>query len=84
MNELFPDLRAIALWLVIAVMAILAFFGRRHLKEYDEFKKNAVTRSELQRMHVENGNKMDGITEIVTKTSDRIDQLYRDLFNRRP
>ena len=83
MNELFPDVRAIALWLLGAIVTILGFFGRRHLKEYDEFKKGAISRVEVERMHQENGSKLDAIGETATATHARIDQLYRDLLNRR-
>lgn len=82
MNELFPDLRAIALWLLGVIVMLFGFIGRRHLKDFDELKKNAVTRAELERMHQENGNKLDTISEDVSSTRTRVDDLFKFLAGR--
>lgn len=83
MNELLPDAKTFVLWLFGLVMTLFTFIGRRHLKEFDELKKNAVTRAEVERMHIENKDKLESIDETVTATHRRIDEMYRDMVNKR-
>lgn len=56
MNELLADTKALVLALLGLVMTLFAFIGRRHLKDFDELKKNvqdldenSVTRAELDK-----------------------------------
>lgn len=79
-NDLLADTKAVLLFLLGAVMALMAWIGRRHLKEFDELKRNAVTREELYRLHAENKDRLDSIGTTVDRTDGRIDQLYRDLM----
>lgn len=48
MNEWLPDTKTLFLWLLGAIVALGTFIGRRHLKDYDEFKKAVATRDELK------------------------------------
>lgn len=82
MNELFPDAKTVVLWLFGLVMTLFGFIGKRHLKDFDELKRTSISRAEVERMHGENSNKLDVIEEGVTRTHERIDQLYRDLMNK--
>lgn len=49
MNELLNDTKAVLLFLIGAIMTLFAWIGRRHLKEFDEWKEKSVTRDELLR-----------------------------------
>lgn len=89
MNELFPDAKSVVLWLGGLVMALGGFILRGYHKDIETLKRNSVSREDVQRMHEENKDKLDAIDETViatqvsvTKTHERIDQLYRDLMNK--
>jgi hypothetical protein len=82
-NELLSDAKTVVLGLLGLLMTLFAFIGRRHLKEFDELKRNAVSRAEVERMHEENRDKLDAIDETVTATHRRIDEMYRDMINKR-
>lgn len=84
-------------WVVAILMSVvtglLGFLGRdvlkrvKHLEDTkvgkDDLAKLEKSMSEQRRsMHAENKERLESIGEGVTRTHERIDQLYRDLMGR--
>lgn len=82
MNELLSDAKTVLLWLFGAIMALLAWFGKRQIKRIDDLERDSVTRKEFaavmdhsrqdrQRMHDENRAELQYIRERVDGIADR-------------
>lgn len=89
MNDLFNDPKAIALWLLAALMSLLGWVVNKHVKRLEALEGTAVRKEELKqlrtdmdRRHTENSAKLDNIDKGITGTHRRIDDLYRDLIPR--
>lgn len=94
MNELLSDTKSIILGLFAVVMSLITFIGKNHLKRLRALEASAVRRQELtqlredikhdrQEMHQANQDKLNRIDETVTATHRRIDELYRDMIQRK-
>jgi hypothetical protein len=47
-NELFDDAKAVAVWLGGFVLGVFYWIFARHLRQFDELKKNAMTKEEFR------------------------------------
>jgi hypothetical protein len=81
MNDIFGDPKSIIVGLIGAVMALLAWIGRRELERVKG--DNQSLRDDMERRHKENIDRLDRIETGVTDTHRRIDDLYRDLLDQK-
>lgn len=84
MYDILADPKALAICLLGGFVTLIAWIGRRELKRLDELDENAVRREEMETFHRDNVNRLDGIQATVESTHRRIDDIYRDLLNKRP
>lgn len=93
MNDLFADPKAVAIALLGALVAVLTYLGRDALKRLTELERNSVDKSYVDTRHHENTGRFDSlgrrfdkledvVTNAVTGTHKRIDDLYRDLLGK--
>jgi cell division protein FtsB len=82
MNELLSDAKTVVLWLLGALMALLAWLGKRQIRRIDELERDSVTRDELSetltqmredrlQMHLQNREELRYIRERVDGIADR-------------
>lgn len=90
MNDLLTDPFKIIVSLFGVAMSILGWFVKRELSRIDKAVDDMVRKDELQQLredmdqrHQENLGRLDRIDTATTGTHQRIDQLYRDLIERR-
>lgn len=93
MNDLLNDPKAIAITLLGALVAVLTFLGKDVLKRLKELERNSVDKNYVDTRHHENTGRFDAlgrrfdkledvVTQAVTGTHRRIDDLYRDLMGK--
>jgi hypothetical protein len=81
-NELLSHAKSVVLGLLGALMALLAWLGRRQMRRIDDLERNSVTREELSQtltqmredrlqMHRENREELRYIRERVDGIADR-------------
>lgn len=89
MNELLTDAR-FTLAVLGVLMAVFGWIARDHHQRVKNLEREAVRKEDLEQLrsdfadrHRENSSKFTGIEQGVIGIHDRIDDLYRDLINRR-
>lgn len=82
MNELISDPK-FSLLVAGAFMGLLVWLGKRQIRRIDALEQTSVSKADIERMHGENTRKLEGIAVGVTATHRRIDEIYRDLLNRK-
>lgn len=97
MNDLLNDPKALVGYLLTALMGLAMYIWRKSDADKDRrienLERNAVTKAYVDERHNENTGRFenlgrrfdkleDVVTEAVTRTHSRIDDLYRDLIEK--
>lgn len=75
MNDLFEDTKAIVIFLLGAIMTLLSWIGRQHLREFSEFKKNSA--SEIHDLK-ENSVTREELAKTLTQMREDRFQMHRE------
>lgn len=90
MNDLLSDTRFWLITLGATIVGLVKYLLGGHARRLEKLESDAVRRQEFSQLradmdsrHHENTEKLDSITEGITGTHRRIDDIYRDLMDRK-